>query len=763
MKGVSRAAFLAAIASALAVTHTSEAAAAAADAGVTAKDTNGTALQEVVVTARRREELLQNVPIAMQAATGAQLRTLGVFRTEDLKQISPGLVVIPSAFGDSVPTYIIRGQQQGNLWLTADAPVTTYFAEVPLGRFQGSSSGLFDLANVQVLKGPQGTLFGRNTTGGAILIVPQAPTSTFGGFADVSYGDYNNVRLESAVNIPVSDALRIRLAGTLTYHDGFTRNLAGPALDNEYFTGGRLSLTYQPRPWFRDDLVLNGFHEDERPVGFKLTAVNPNGFFALLFPEAVNVPGSYTDFHETSLSSPAPPFGFDTRVDTFTVSNVTSVDLNSSLTFKNIFGFHHVSLYTFNDFDGSSIPLIDSREKMNSDQFSEEIQFQGDALDKHLHYTAGAFYFHEGGDDFQYVYLFGGGAQNAGGAHNIVNQSEAIYAEATYKFDHPAVSITLGARYSWDQRSLNFAAQLYNGPCLIHTTDLGDTIASPCSVPGSASFSKPTFNATVDWKPVDPWLLYVSYKTGYHAGAFDLNATHPGEMMPARPETVDQVELGSKYEWRTSGGISGRLNLALYRDDYKDVQKLVSVLQPNNTFQTLLENAAEEILQGIEADGTVRITDAVELNASYAYIDAYYVSYISPSQGDLSHNRVGSVIPNAATFGLTVRPPIPSSVGHLSVHADAYWQSTYPAGDINVDPVTHQPIHTGDVPSYWTANLRVELAQIMQSRWTLAAYVRNLFDEKYYVNGVDFYTSLGSIAQILGPPRTFGFEARVEF
>lgn len=707
---------------------------------------------------------MQNVPIAVAAVRGSQLKALSVTRPEDLSLISPGLVIIPTSFGDSVPNYLMRGQSIQNEWLTADAPVTTYFDEVPIGRFQASSGDLFDLASVQVLKGPQGTLFGRNTTGGAILYTTQAPTSTFGGYADVTIGNYDTRLIEGAVNLPISDTLQIRISGNTSYHDGYTRNLNGPPLDNENNQSGRLSIAWEPTSNISNRLVLNYFSEDEAPAGFKLVAVNPSSSFAALDPTAVNIPASYTSFHETSL--PNISQDYNTKVVSELGSDITQVDLGNNLTLKNIIGFVHVNLTTFNPIDGESqYELIQSLEMMHSTEWSDELQLQGSALDNHLKYTTGMFYFTEGGDDMQFVHYFVT-TGNGGGGMNIRNTSEAIYAEGTYSFDQPAIDITVGGRYSFDQRSLDFAARLPdgidNGACLINTTNQGGTIASPCLVPGSKDFEEPTYNVTVDWKPVPHWMVYASYKTSYHAGEFDVNAIYPAEEVPSGPETVDQTEIGSKLDW-INDVVSGRLNVAAYYDNFLNVQKGVSVVKPNGTFQTLEENAAQENIDGVEADLLLRFGSAVDFSASYAYVNARYEKYLSPALGNLDGDAVGSVVPDVATIAATWHLPVPERYGHLDLRADAYWEAAYPTTDINYSQSTPEEIKWNNIPAYAFANLRLSWNDIMQSRWDVSLYVKNITDADYYVNSVNFWTSLGSVAYLMGPPRTFGIETKVEF
>ena len=195
-------------------------------------------IEEVTVTARRREESNQRVPVAITSVTGEALENASIQRVEELRFVAPSLQISPTPFGNSVPGYTVRGQRQLEALATQDPSVVVYFADVPMMRPHGTNGAFFDIANVQVLKGPQGTLFGRNTTGGAVLINPKLPTSVFEGEISAGFGNYGAYDATGVINVPITDALAVRAAGQFRQSDGYTARIWSTAGSSTKTTAG---------------------------------------------------------------------------------------------------------------------------------------------------------------------------------------------------------------------------------------------------------------------------------------------------------------------------------------------------------------------------------------------------------------------------------------------------------------------------------------------------------------------------------------------
>jgi len=331
---------------------------------------------EVVVTARRREERLQDVPVAITAASGATLEKMNIDKPDELTRVAPGMVVDSGVYGSSNLNITIRSQRQAVNNATYDQSVVTYLAEVPQARTQGLNSGFFDIDSIQVLKGPQGTLFGRNTTGGALLITPKAPVNSFEGYIQGTGGNYNLVDVEGALNIPVSDKLQIRLSGKATLHDGYDYSVtAKTGLNDENTHSWRASVRFEPTDEITNTLVVNGFNEDDSGTTFKLTHVNPTAAVPKLHNWFAQWQLLQTQpFHTTTASND----GTGTRIRTFSLSNITTIDLGVG-TLKNIFGFRHVNATIDWNIQGDVDNTYHLIAIDKGDQYSDEINFSGKA------------------------------------------------------------------------------------------------------------------------------------------------------------------------------------------------------------------------------------------------------------------------------------------------------------------------------------------------------------------------------------------------
>ncbi|MBV5271730.1 MAG: TonB-dependent receptor, partial [Afipia sp.] len=544
---------------------------------------------DIVVTARRRAERLQDVPVAVTAVSGETLAAANIVQLGDLQTKVPGMTMTPSAFGSNILQVAIRGQRQYDPYITKDPAVAVYFADVVQNRPHGLNASLYDLDSIQVLKGPQGTLFGRNTTGGAVLIAPKAPTDQFEGYALASYGNYEAVRLEGALNIPISESLSVRIAGAIARRDGFTRNLTtGQRLDDEHKNSWRVSARFSPNEMFENRLVVSGFEAKENGTGYKFYAYR-KGSITEQFINATDPGGldrelallATLPFH-TTLSNEE----LSTRIKTFSLSNVSELKLAGDVTLKNIFGYRSVRSTTNFDLEGSRYDFFPSFEDMRERQFSNEFQLLGTAFDGALDYIAGAFWFYERGSDLQISDTFTNYAPlkavRMSFADPITNEAYSVFAQATWRLPFlEGVSVTGGVRQNWDERSLVARSQT-NGVCRLVTADVGGTPLSPCAKQLRAKFENITYTATIDWKVAADVLLYLSHRKGYRTGGFNFGGGRPSELLPFRPEEVKDFEFGFKSKFGF-GDARGVFNMAAYSQDYKDIQRTIGFFVPNST------------------------------------------------------------------------------------------------------------------------------------------------------------------------------------
>lgn len=717
--------------------------------------TGASAMDDIVVTARRREERLQDVPIAVSAISAKGLEQRAIVSTEDLRYAVPSLQVSPSPFGTAVPGYTIRGQRQLEALITQDPSVGVYFADVVQQRPHGTNAALYDLASVQVLKGPQGTLFGRNTTGGAVLFNPARPTDQFGGSLSVTGGNYDLWRGTAIINIPLSDRLMVRAAGQITRRDGYNRNLStGMRTDDERTESGRFSVRWNPSDAITNDLVFNYFHENDAGSGFIVTGIRGPGDPIQPNSPAALTPGALAAFarqRARSVHILENNFQPSAYTEAWGVSNTTTIEASDLITVKNIFGFRHVKARNTLDFDGLPVVLFETTNYLNTDQWSNEFQVIGHTADNRLNYIGGIYVFQEAGDDIQASFL-GGPRVNDGYGKNI---SWSGFLQAGYKLTD-RLTLTAGGRYTIDDRKL-IARSTIGSPPVCRITDVNGNRLNPCARPAATTFDSPTWLVSLDYKPNETTLLYVAHRRGYRSGGFNLRSLTPATFTPFEPETVYDVEGGVKldlFDRRL------RINGAVYHQWYKDIQRTVSFVPPGATLvSTSVINAADATVKGGELEVTARPIDLIELNGSLSYTKARYTSF-RDACCDLSANKFTQVPEYQANGYARLNLPLASGQGEAGIQVGVYHQSSMEVSDLNT-PIKIKPYTLLDLNANWS--------RVMGSAFDIAIFAKNLTDKEYTTSGIAQYgsdaqhLSLGLQAETIGAPRTFGVELRYHF
>ncbi|MGD1956886.1 MAG: TonB-dependent receptor, partial [Sphingomonadales bacterium] len=419
-------------------------------------------LETILVKARRREESILTVPISVSSFDANMLQQRSVITTQDLTFVTPGLVVAPALSRD-VPAFVIRGQQR-QADGTGSPAVVTYFADVPLNT-QGSILPTFDVQSMQVLKGPQGTLFGRNTTGGAVLLYPNAPTYELGGYGRISYGRYDEVIAETAIHVPViNEKLAVRVAGQRARRDGYTEHLAGGDDPDDRDTWSfRGSVLWQPNETITNTLIGDYYEANEAGTSTVLNSLYPNDVITdggvargpLAFLLDSDIPGLDVDLNlaaqqENGIRTVNPDFELRSNRVLWGITNTTEVELDA-ITLKNIFGYRSTFVDSSRDFDGTPAPLNNQAGVFASNQITNEFQVFGDLFDERVTYIAGAFYLKETPDQPN-----NGSSVNFFGPNEaelyFENKSTALFAEASVKLDEikKGLKLNIGFRYTWD-------------------------------------------------------------------------------------------------------------------------------------------------------------------------------------------------------------------------------------------------------------------------------------------------------------------------
>jgi iron complex outermembrane receptor protein len=732
---------------------------------------------DIVVTARRRAERLQDVPVAITAFSGDALASANITRTEDLMTKTPGLSVQPSSFGKSAVSFGIRSQRQYLAYMTVDQSVGVYQDEVYQSRTNGLNSSLFDLDSVQVLKGPQGTLFGRNTPGGAILFTSKRPTDDFEGYARLAAGNYATFRGEGAINIPVSEILQVRLAGAFSKHDGYTRNLVGAALDDEDSHAYRASVKFQPSDSIRNILIVGGMREEDHGQAFKALPLAPafdayyraNGIRlpTLAITDAIRAQLAGEPYNTVSLRQRDP--GID--VKSFNLSNTTEINLSDTVLLKNIFGYRFLESHNRFDFDGTPSSIFVSEEDQRSRQYSDELQLQASLFDKQIDLIVGAFYFTEKGDNRQNT-----NGRRSGGI--VRNTSYAGFLQATWHTAFlPGLSLTAGGRLTRDERYFDAQNFAPSGACRIPVSDRDPTVViSPCSLINKASFTQPTWTFTADYRVSQALMVYGTYRRGYRSGGFTFAGTRRSEFEAFRPEIVDDVEIGFKSNFDLAGG-PARINAAAYRDVYNDIQRTVSETRnegggPSASFPvTLTKNAASATIKGFEIDANWTPVTGLTFGGFWNYSKPQYKNFLLTSSTgavlDYSNNPFSFAPLNTYGASIDIEVPVSETAGMIGIRFDMYHQDVSYAQDTIFDPA--QPTETlrntalGVMPAYTIFNARVDWKELFGRQIDLGFFVKNLTDEKYLVGQVDLTTSASTRVGMLSAPRTIGAEIAYHF
>jgi len=748
-------------------------------------------IEEIVVTARRVEESLQETPLSITALSGEQLKAAGVTEVGDLAVSTPSVQVAPTTGRKTAASFAIRGQKASDVVIVNDPSVGVYLAEVPLMRPYGiAAMGLLDIQSVQVLKGPQGTLFGRNTTGGAVLITPSEPSDHLEGSASAGFGDYSSRELEGILNLPVADTLALRFAVGYSDQDGLIGNRSGSTAtvpltvqmlspDDRYRKGlgrdfgegdmlaYRASLRWQPSERLKSVVYLDGAEFSSTGTGVTVRAVDPTGLADVLYSGAFSQ--AQREQQAARFYSAQSGVGNYSELSVFGVANISSFQVSDSFTIKNILGYRSVDNQDLTDVDGvASAAAIDTEQLSVVDQISEEFQLVGSAFDDRLNWIAGLFYFTESGEDSSEGVLLSGAAGGAvnvfripsrTGASDAQNLSYSAFTQGTWSFTD-ALNLTLGLRFTRDEREVTSQAS-QGDPTLPEAhpngqlCNLEDDNGVPrsredCSITLKKTFSEPTWNVSLDYRLSDTHLIYGAHRHGYRSGGFNSQIDSAAQRKPFESETVDDVELGYKADL-TLAGSPLRLNLATYFADYRNIQRLL--VDPSLT--RFIVNAASATITGGELEMTWLPLDGLTLSGYYSMQRARYEKFTGLSGEDLSDNRFAAIPDHQGGFTLRLQRSLDELEGELALQANVYAQSETEMWD-ETQPGTHQGGHT-------LYSGRLEWNRISGSAFSAALWGKNLGNKQYYVGSLGLYNLFGFTNGYLGEPRTVGLELSYRF
>lgn len=748
------------------------------DAGRDATPGDIVELENVVVTARRTTEKLQDVPLSVTAYSSEALEQRHIVSRNELADNTPSLIAISGGYPKEFAFFALRGQGPA---FGSTPGVVNYFAEVPnVITVDGRTGTYYDLSNIQVLAGPQGTLFGKNTTGGNILFEPQRPTGQLEGYVETEYGNYDHMRVEGAINVPiVGDSVLFRLAGEIGRRDGYTKDVGdlfrGKDYDNLKYESARASLLLRPTSGFENYTIARYYHSDNNGPGTIIDQFNQDAGQAGLrvvdfFPGMAT---AATEQRGRGIRDVAYNIDQFSRTEYWQVINNTTIDLASSLQLKNIVSYSEFCQAYAYDYDGTAnavagqatpgrvYPATGSDETQHCTQdqnvFSEELQLQGQFLDDALKLTLGGYLDETSIDagkheiaEFDYFPLSVLLGQRLAAYTDQRPKSRALFTQVIYDLGHttPALeglSVTAGYRYTWDRsRTETF-------------------VVAPPVVSGGGEFEYGSYAFTLDYAATNAVHLYATTRSAYKAGGINGPVPEGSEFRSFPPEKLTDVELGLKSQFM-AGGMAGRVNLAVYRGEYDDIQRTtqdVVDLTPddgiaNGVLLNVTRSAAEGRVQGAELTSTLLPIENLTLDLSYSYIDAKYTRFASTSSEAILTGAPFPYTPKQK-YTISVRYDVPLGIGTLGMSANYAYQ-----GEFSTASTINNTIR--NLPGYGVANLRASLSDIGGRPLDLAVFVANVADKHYKVGLFDAYTQpFGFITYTYGEPRMYGMQLSYRF
>ena len=772
---------------------------------VLAAEVSAQALEEVIITAQKRAQNLQDVPVSVTALSASDLQALKYRDSTEIAAQVPNLQA-SNPTGDGFPIFSLRGVSMSDFSLNQSSPVASYVDEVYKGNPAIQGVQIYDLERIEVLRGPQGTLYGKNSTGGAINFITRKPdVEQRSGYLTAGAGDYSRQEANGAINLPlVDDQLALRLAGTWTEADGWFDNKNPAGIDDgnaidEY--GLRGSLLWEPSDTLSVLLIASTGDQDAVNYGIQAFNITPDGVGAGLYG-LYNMLGATTATDSTRQGLSYFEFDSDQQlhrtIDNDALALTINWSLSDTLTLTSISSWDDGSMVNPEDVDGTSNEVLRIRYSADAEQVTQDLRLTS-SNDGPFNYITGLYYAKEEitnkttigfyqdldmntdgvlnfNDCLDPLYVsFGLPPATAAGAateatlqefglslgdfapagcqtQNHFDQdrtSVAAYADSTYEFGE-GYTLNLGLRYNHDETDLrNFTALLIgNDDVPLLNTIPGDE-SNPFATAANDSFTDEQWTGKLglDYMTAGGTLFYGSYSYGYRTGAFNAQAFFdPAELTKVAPETLDAYELGFKSELLDG---SMQLNGAVFYYSYEDQQFLN--VDPVTLAQTLVNIDKSEITGG-ELEMVYRPVATVMLRAGLGYIDS------EVKKGELNGvDLKGNELVNAPELNFNIAADwdvLQFDAGTVMLHVDSSYSDSHYFDVFNINRLQQS--------GYWLTNVRAQFNSADDS-WEVALWSKNVGDEEYRTSIIDLQASFGYDYSHIGAPRTLGADLTYRF
>lgn len=685
----------------------------------------------IVVTARRREERLQDVPGSVTAVSSSQIEQFDAVEIGDLQASAPNLTLHE---GDAQNTVAyIRGVGQLDSLAFADPGVGIYLDDVYLGRAQGSFLDVFDVERIEVLRGPQGTLYGRNTIGGAIKFVSRQPTESPEAYASVTYGAFDRIDVKAGLSGPVAgDRLLGKAAVAYLRRDGYARNAATGEDDGDKDTiAWRASLVANPSGRFSFELSTDGSVDNPDT---SRTPARETSVFGVFPPneDPFVVDADFNDLNDLGV---------------WGLSGRAVWELGDSAMLTSISAYRDLSYDAHLDLDATASPIFGVFVFEDQNQISQELQLSVEHGG--LTMVSGLYFFRE--HDITESGIFGPDiAFVSNSLNDQTTRSYAAYTDASYDLTD-RLSISAGLRLTYEEK--DFARiQEFFGAATPLVPALGEGLRVT-DIDASEDFFNVSPRASVSYKFSDSVTGYGSVSRGFKSGGFDGRSTSDLEALPFEAETLWAYEAGLKggfHDNRLTGSV------AFFYNDYNNLQVSSFTADPENpgNFAAIFTNAAAARNLGAELEAVARPADGLRLDFAVGYLDAKYEKFIGEDGEDISDQLTPANSPKwTARAGAELRRPVADDAEFVLAGAVAYRGAVFPT--VSSSPVLYQEAYT-----LFDASAGLEFAD---GRYAIRAVGKNLSDERYRQQGFDLSDSLGYQLGYYGAPRTWSVTASVRF
>lgn len=683
---------------------------------------------EIVVTAQKRAENIQDVPISIVAMGTESLENRGIKGISDLGSTVPDLQIVAHPNSATSQRIFIRGVGANDDQFTLDPAAAVYVDGVYVARSQGLSADTAEIERIEVLRGPQGTLYGRNATGGAVNIITKSPElGKFRVKQTIGAGNFGQFRSHSLANIPLGDTFALQVAFLRSEKNGFVDNIGTGVkrFGDQRRSSYRAAARWEPA----DNLQLL--------YAYDRSDISDTPIFLASVPSFPNIgerPGrGSADVRDLQRN--------DVTIQGHSLT--ASLEVGDNLTIKSITGYRKLNNFTYMDYHtgiyGPNSFLISSF-KQNHKQFSEELQLIGQSSDNSLSYILGLYYFDEKADSFDTsrLLLMDWADRNV----DIHNRAYAAFGQATWRLPfEDRLSATVGLRYSSDDRKAVMDQWKRSSAGVI----------SGATPTGNAKrkFDNLSPYFSLAFEPSSDLNLYAKWTRGYKSGGFNTRASSIARFEQGFGEESNTViEVGAKAELLDR---RIRLNGALFSGRYKDIQVNIQS-DANNPNITDLLNAGKANISGVELDLSMHPSDNIQIMVGYSYLDAQYKKVINATGADISQTVAFVGAPKHTIVASAQYRLPPTPVGELSAFVEASVQDKRFGTALSRSYV---------LPAYTLVNARLTLSEIPMGfgKWQASLFGRNLTNENYYLS----FVSAGVPTAQFGDPRSYGFEVKVEF